>query len=57
MSIIQLRREVETLIGNSGRKPHMKMRCSLMRTLKMRHGDLDPAITRDVIDLTIRGLS
>jgi len=57
MSIIQLRKEVESLIVNSGMKPNVKMRCSLMKTLKMRHSDLDMTLTRNVIDSAIKELS
>jgi len=57
MSIIQLRQEVESLIANSGMKPDIRMRCSIMRALKMRHGDLDEALTRNVIASAIRKLS
>ena len=57
MSINQLRQEVESLIVNSGMKPNIKMRCSIMKTLKMRHGDLNLPLTRDVIETAIREMS
>jgi len=57
MSIIQLRQEVESLIVNSGRKPDIKMRCSIMKALKMRHSDLDAALTRSVVESAIKELS
>jgi len=57
MSIIQLRKEVETLIVNSGMKPDIKMRCSIMKTLKMRHSDLDMTLTRNVIESAIKEMS
>ena len=54
MSVNQLRQEVESLIVNSGMKPDIKMRCAIMRTLKMRHDSLDASLTRDVVEATIR---
>ena len=57
MSIIQLRQEVESLIVNSGMKPNIKMRCSIMKALKMRHGDLEMPLTRDVIEAAIKDMS
>lgn len=57
MSIIQLRQEVHSLIAHSGIQPSMKMRCSIMKTLKMRHEDLDTTLTRNVIESAIKALS
>jgi len=57
MSINQLRQEVESLIVNSGMKPNIKMRCSILKTLKMRHRDLDVPLTRNVIDSAIKEMS
>jgi len=57
MSIIQLRQEVESLIVNSGMKPNIKMRCSIMKALKMRHGDLEMPLTRHVIEAAIKDMS
>lgn len=57
MSINQIRKEVDTLIQTSGIKPTMKMRCSIMRALKMRHHDIDASLTRDVITTAIKEMS
>lgn len=57
MPIIQLRQEVESLIVNSGMKPNIKMRCSIMKALKMRHGDLEMPLTRHVIEAAIKDMS
>jgi hypothetical protein len=57
MSINQLHQEVESLIVNSGMKPDVRMRCSIMRALKMRHSDLDAALTRSVIEATIKEMA
>lgn len=57
MPIAQLQNEVETLIQNSGLKPHPKMECSILRTLKMRHDIMDTPMTRDVIKSTIEKMS
>jgi hypothetical protein len=57
MSTEKLRNEIDTLILQSGRKAHTKMRCSILRALKLRHGDLDNATTLNAIDNAIEALS
>lgn len=57
MSTEKLRNEIDTLILQSGRKAHTKMRCSILRALKLRHGNLDNATTFNVIDNAIDALS
>ncbi len=57
MSDEKLRNEIDTLILRSGRKAHSKMRCSVLRALKLRHGELDNASTLHIIDHAINALS
>ena len=54
MSILRLRQEVESLITNSGMEPDIRMRCSIMKALKMRHGDLDVPLARNVIEAMMK---
>jgi hypothetical protein len=57
MSLNQLRNEIDTMILNSGMNPHIKMRCSILRALKMRHQNIDPSQARNVIEIAIKELS
>ncbi len=57
MSVNQLKNEIHALISTSGMAPNMKMRCSILRTLKMRHGTLDTPLTRSIIENAIKDLS
>jgi hypothetical protein len=56
MSIYQIRTEVDSLIQESGMQPSMKMQCSLLRTLKMRHCNLDIPLASNIIKTTIKEL-
>lgn len=57
MSVNRLRNEVDTLILNAGRRPDMRMCCSIIRALKLRHGDIDTAMARTLIETSIKELS
>ncbi len=56
MSAEMLKDEVATLILRSGMKPDSKMRCALMRTLAMRHGDVDRSVLRHAVECSLREL-
>ncbi|MEA1920239.1 MAG: hypothetical protein U9N52_10390 [Campylobacterota bacterium] len=54
MSISQLRNEIDTMIDSSGFKPTMKMKCSILRALSMRHKEIDNRVTRDIIETVLK---
>ncbi len=54
MSVNQMRQQVDSLILHSGMKADVKMCCSLMKTLKMRHGNIDTSLARSVIRKAIQ---
>ncbi len=56
MSAEMLKDEVATLILRSGMKPDSKMRCALIRTLTMRHGDLDRSMLRHAVERSLKEL-
>ncbi len=56
MSAEMLKNEVATLILRSGMKPHSKMRCALMRTLSMRHGNIERSILRHAVECSLQEL-
>ncbi|MEA2110791.1 MAG: hypothetical protein U9P71_01955 [Campylobacterota bacterium] len=56
MSVSQIRREVDSLILNSGMKPDIRMHCSILRALKLRHRNIDSHVTHDIIMHAIKKL-
>ncbi|MBN2895386.1 MAG: hypothetical protein JXK05_05795 [Campylobacterales bacterium] len=53
MSAKLLQVEVTALILRSGIKPDKKMRCSLLRTIRMRHGAIDPQMANDAVEAAL----
>lgn len=54
-----LRNEIDTLIMNADRKADMRMCCSIIPALKLRHGDreIGNTMARSLIETSIRELS